>query len=123
MADYVIVGAGSAGCVLANRLCADTRCRVLLLEAGGRDRGLPIRIPAAFGKLFKTEVDWNYTTAPEPGLDGRELYWPRGKVLGGCSSINAQMWVRGHGLDYDGWAASGAKGWAYADLTILRSLL
>jgi choline dehydrogenase len=116
MADYVIVGAGSAGCVLANRLSADTRSRVTLLEAGGSDRRLEIRIPAAFGKLFKTDVDWNYTTEPEPGLDGRELYWPRGKVLGGCSSINAQMWVRGHALDYDGWAASGAKGWAYADV-------
>ena len=116
MADYVIVGAGSAGCVLANRLSAQSGCRVVLLEAGGRDRKLEIRIPAAFGKLFKTELDWNYTTAPEPALDGRELYWPRGKVLGGCSSINAQMWVRGHALDYDGWAAGGAKGWAYADV-------
>jgi choline dehydrogenase len=116
VADYVIVGAGSAGCVLAHRLSADRRCRVVVLEAGGRDRKLEIRIPAAFGKLFRTALDWNYTTAPEPALEYRELYWPRGKVVGGCSSVNAQMWVRGHALDFDGWAAAGAKGWAYGDI-------
>jgi choline dehydrogenase len=116
VADYVIVGAGSAGCVLANRLSADPACRVTLLEAGGPDTKLAVRIPAAFGKLFRTAADWNYATAPEPELDGRALYWPRGKLIGGCSSINAQMWVRGHSLDYDAWAAAGNKGWSYADL-------
>ena len=116
MADYVIVGAGSAGCVLANRLSADPSCQVVLLEAGGDDAQLAVRIPAAFGKLFRTAADWNYRTAAETGLDGRELYWPRGKLLGGSSSINAQMWVRGHPADYDGWAAAGNEGWGFADV-------
>src|SRR4051794_1397461 len=94
--DYVIVGAGSAGCVLANRLSADGRSRVLLLEAGGSDRKLEVRMPAGFGKRFKAARDWSYSTVPQAGLGGRELFWPRGKMLGGSSSMNAQMWVRGH---------------------------
>ncbi|WP_248958841.1 GMC family oxidoreductase [Sphaerisporangium perillae] len=111
--DYVIVGAGSAGCVLANRLSADPSVRVALLEAGGADRKLEIRVPAAFSKLFKTRYDWNYTTAKQTEMSGRELYWPRGKTLGGSSSINAQMWVRGHRADYDGW---NLPGWSYDEV-------
>lgn len=115
-ADYVIVGAGSAGCVLAARLSADPAVTVLLLEAGGPDRHPWIHVPAAFSRLFRTRYDWNYTTERVPGLGGRQLYWPRGKVLGGSSSLNAQIYVRGHRLDYDGWAARGNPGWAFADV-------
>jgi choline dehydrogenase len=115
MHDYVIVGAGSAGCVLAARLSEDPSIRVLLLEAGGEDRKREIHVPAAFGKLFQTEVDWNYRTEPQPHLAGRSLYWPRGKVLGGSSSLNAQMWVRGNPTDYDEWARLGNPGWSYRD--------
>jgi len=93
--DYVVVGAGSAGCVLASRLSEDPAVRVLLLEAGGPDRRLEIRIPAAFAKLFRTACDWAYETEPEPGCAGRRLYWPRGKTLGGSSAINAMIYVRG----------------------------
>ena len=113
MHDYVIVGAGSAGCVLAARLSEDPSVSVLLLEAGGRDRKREIRIPAAFSKLYRSEVDWDYATTPQEGLDGRAVYVPRGKVLGGCSSINAQMVIRGRRADYDGWAAAGAEGWSW----------
>jgi choline dehydrogenase len=111
--DYVIVGAGSAGCVLANRLSADPTVRVALVEAGGRDRKQEIRIPAAFSKLFRTPLDWAFETVPQANLAQRPLYWPRGKMLGGSSSINAMMWVRGHKADYDGW---GVPGWSYADV-------
>jgi choline dehydrogenase len=115
--DYVIVGAGSAGCVLANRLSESQDTRVLLLEAGPTDEKMEVKIPAAFGKLFKTSRDWNYSTAPEPRLEHRSLYWPRGKMLGGSSSLNAQMHVRGNALDYDNWSrGSGATGWSFADV-------
>ena len=113
--QYVIVGAGSAGCVLANRLSADPACRVALLEAGGPDRKREIRIPAAFTRLFLTEYDWNFRTTKQPQLADRELYWPRGKTLGGSSSINAQAWTRGHRADYDGWAQS-CPGWSYDEV-------
>jgi len=116
MYDYVIVGAGSAGCVLANRLSADPSTRVLLLEAGGRDRSPNIKIPAAFPKQFHTKLDWDYNTEPEPHVDGRSLYIPRGKSLGGSSSMNAMLYVRGRPLDYDLWASQGAHGWGYADV-------
>jgi choline dehydrogenase len=116
MFDHVIVGAGSAGCVLASRLSADPNRSVLLLEAGGQDRSREIGIPAAFSKLFHTPFDWNYRTVPQPGLDGRELYWPRGRVVGGSSSINAMMWVRGVPADYDAWEAAGNDGWAYEEV-------
>jgi choline dehydrogenase len=111
--DYVIVGAGSAGCVLANRLSEDPSASVLLLEAGGRDRSLNIKIPAAFAKQFHTRLDWDYATEPEPGVDLRSLYVPRGKSLGGSSSMNAMLYVRGRPLDYDAWEAQGATGWGF----------
>ncbi len=114
--DYIIVGAGSAGCVLANRLSADPQVRVLLVEAGGRDRSPNIKIPAAFAKQFHTKLDWDFATEPEPHVDGRSLYIPRGKTLGGSSSMNAMLYVRGRPLDYDAWAAQGAPGWAYRDV-------
>jgi choline dehydrogenase len=116
MYDYVIVGAGSAGCVLANRLSEDPTVRVLLLEAGGSDRSLKIKIPAAFPQQFHTKLDWDFATEPEPHVDGRSLYVPRGKAIGGSSSMNAMLYVRGRPLDYDGWAAQGAPGWAYEDV-------
>ncbi|MFG1705984.1 GMC family oxidoreductase [Nonomuraea sp. M3C6] len=111
--DYVIVGAGSAGCVLANRLSADPGVSVALVEAGGQDDKLEIRMPAGFAKLFKTDYDWNYATAKQSEMSGRELYWPRGRVIGGSSSLNAQMWVRGGQRDYDQW---GIPGWSYDEV-------
>ena len=113
MPDYVIVGAGSAGCVLAYRLSADPAVEVLLLEAGGTDRSPNVKIPAAFPKQFHTKLDWDYATEPEPDVDGRRLYVPRGKSVGGSSSMNAMLYVRGSPLDYDGWEAQGAPGWGY----------
>jgi choline dehydrogenase-like flavoprotein len=115
-ADYVIVGAGSAGCVLANRLSEDPGVRVLLLEAGGPDRDPKIKIPAAFADQFETKLDWNYATEPEPHVDGRSLYIPRGKSVGGSSSMNAMLYVRGRPLDYDLWERQGAPGWGWADV-------
>ncbi|MGH3516941.1 MAG: GMC family oxidoreductase [Haloechinothrix sp.] len=113
---YVIVGAGSAGCVLANRLTEDPAIRVLLLEAGGDDDADEVRIPAAFSSLFKTKRDWNYETVPQKQL-GRSAYWPRGKMLGGCSSINAMIYIRGNRADFDGWRDNfGAAGWGYDDV-------
>src|SRR5271168_1397021 len=114
--DYIIVGAGSAGCVLAARLTEDPHTRVLLLEAGGRDTAKEVHIPAAFSKLYKTEVDWNYSTEPEPSLQNRRLYWPRGKMLGGSSSMNAMIYMRGNRLDYDYWASLGNSGWGFDDV-------
>jgi choline dehydrogenase len=116
MYDYIIVGAGSAGCVLANRLSEDPSTRVLLLEAGGRDRSLKIKIPAAFPQQFHTKFDWDFATEPEPHVDGRSLFVPRGKALGGSSSMNAMLYVRGRPLDYDSWEAQGAPGWGYGDV-------
>jgi choline dehydrogenase len=114
--DYIVVGAGSAGCVLANRLTEDPSVRVLVLEAGGSDRSLNIKIPAAFPKQFHTKLDWDFATEPEPHVDDRRLFIPRGKALGGSSSMNAMLYVRGRPLDYDGWEAQGAPGWGYADV-------
>jgi choline dehydrogenase-like flavoprotein len=115
--DYVIVGAGSAGCVLANRLSADGKNSVLLLEAGPRDSNIWIHIPLGYGKLFKTKsVNWMYQTEPEPGLDGRSIFQPRGKVLGGSSSINGLLYVRGQHEDYDRWRQHGNSGWGYDDV-------
>src|SRR3954454_1780044 len=114
--DYVIVGAGSAGCALANRLSADPSVKVLLLEAGGSDRNHNIRIPVGFAKQFRTDLDWGYSSEPEPNLIGRSMYLPRGRSLGGSSSMNAMIYLRGHRTDFDGWAANGAPGWSYADV-------
>ena len=112
MYDYIIIGAGSAGCVLANRLSEDPTLRVLLLEAGPRDWHPFIHMPAGLAKLVGQKgINWNYDTAPEPQLNQRRLWWPRGKVLGGSSSINAMCYIRGVPRDYDEWAAGGAQGW------------
>jgi len=116
MYDYIVVGAGSAGCVVAARLSENPRTRVLLVEAGKADAKQEIRIPAAFSKLFHTECDWDYRTEPEPATANRPRYWPRGKVLGGSSSMNAMMYVRGHRSDYDRWRQAGNAGWSYDDL-------
>jgi choline dehydrogenase len=113
--DYVIVGAGSAGCVLAYRLSVNPAIRVALVEAGPRDRSPNIKIPPAFPKLFHTKYDWDLNTTSQPELKARELYWPRGRTLGGSSSLNAQMWVRGAAVDYDGWGAA-AHGWSFEDV-------
>ena len=116
MADYVIVGAGSAGCVLANRLTEDPSVSVVVLEAGGPDRSLNIKIPAAFAEQFHTKLDWDYHTEPEPYVNHRRLYCPRGKSLGGSSSMNAMLYVRGRPLDYDLWEEQGADGWGWASV-------
>ena len=116
MVDYIIVGAGSAGCVLASRLSEDPHTRVILIEAGGADTKREIRIPLAWLKLFKSEVDWDYTTTPQAALGGRRIYWPRGKTLGGCSSTNAMIAIPGHRADYDGWADLGNEGWSFEQL-------
>ena len=112
----MIVGAGSAGCVLAARLTEDPSTRVLLLEAGGRGVHPNIAIPAAFAKQFKTKLDWDYSTEPEPACENRSLYIPRGKGLGGSSSMNAMLYVRGRPLDYDLWESEGASGWSWNDV-------
>lgn len=115
--DYVIVGAGSAGCVLANRLSADGKNSVLLLEAGPRDTNLWIHVPLGYGRLFKEKtVNWMYQTEPEPGLDGRSVFQPRGKVLGGSSSINGLLYIRGQHEDYDRWRQHGNHGWGFDDV-------
>jgi choline dehydrogenase len=115
--DYIIVGAGSAGCVLANRLTADGKHSVLLLEAGPEDTHLWIHIPLGYGRLFKEKaVNWMYQTEPEPGLNGRNVFQPRGKVLGGSSSINGLLYVRGQHEDYDRWRQRGNLGWGYDDV-------
>lgn len=115
--DYIVVGAGSAGCVLANRLSADGTTRVALLEAGGRDTNPWIHVPVGYFKtIHNPATDWCYVTEPDPGLDGRALKWPRGKVLGGSSSINGLLYVRGQREDYDRWAELGCSGWSYDDV-------
>ena len=109
-----MVGAGSAGCAVAGRLSEDPSLRVLLLEAGGSDRLLEVQIPAALYKVWRTRRDWNYTTEPQPGLGGRRLFWPRGKLIGGSSSINAMIYIRGARADYDEWARlTGDPSWSY----------
>jgi choline dehydrogenase-like flavoprotein len=113
-ADYVVVGTGSAGSVLANRLSEDPSVSVVVVEAGPRDKDRFIHIPAGFSKLLRSDVDWDYLTEPQKELDGREIYWPRGRVLGGSSSMNAMMWVRGFPADYDEWAEHAGEQWNYA---------
>lgn len=114
--DYIVIGAGSAGAVVAGRLSEDPGVRVLLVEAGGSGRHLNVQIPAAFPKQFKTAHDWEFYTEPEPHLNGRTIYHPRGKMLGGCSGQNAMIYIRGNRYDYDSWAKNGAAGWSYDEV-------
>src|SRR5262245_59659281 len=115
--DYIIVGAGSAGCVLAARLSENADARILLLVAAPADRSWAIDMPSGLGRLLADDrFNWAYTSEPEPYLDNRRLSHPRGRVLGGSSSINGMMYVRGHARDYDRWAQSGCRGWSYADV-------
>lgn len=112
--DYIIVGAGSAGCVLAERLSANGRHRVLVIEAGGTDRRFYVNLPLGYGKLFHDPaVNWLYQTEPDPGLAGNRDHWPRGKILGGSSAINAMVWIRGHRSDYDDWEAIAGPDWSW----------
>jgi choline dehydrogenase len=112
-ADYVVVGTGSAGSVLAERVSADPRNRVVVLEAGGKDTDRRIRMPVTWTQLFRSPIDWDYLTEPQPELNGRRIYWPRGKTLGGSSSMNAMLWVRGFAADYDEWAEHAGEQWSF----------
>jgi len=114
--DYIIIGAGSAGCVLANRLSKNGKYQVLLLEAGGPDTNFNIHIPGAYTKVHKSKDDWGFWTEPQENILNRKIYLPRGKTLGGCSSTNAMAYVRGNRADYDGWAAMGNKGWSFEEV-------
>ena len=116
MYDYVIVGAGSAGCVLASRLTEDPDVSVLLIEAGPPDTSENIHVPAAFAQLFHSQLDWDYSTGPEPFADRRRVHLPRGRTLGGSSSINWMVYIRGHRADYDEWRDAGCEGWGYEEL-------
>jgi choline dehydrogenase len=114
--DYIVIGAGSGGCAVAARLSEDPAASVLLVEAGGSNRKLEVKAPLAFAKQFHTKLDWDYWTEPEPNLYGRRIFEPRGKMLGGSSSMNAMIYIRGNRLDYDAWAEGGATGWSYDDV-------
>jgi choline dehydrogenase len=122
--DYVIVGAGSAGCVLAEALSRDGKSTVAIIEAGGSDRRFFVQMPLGYGKTFyDRSINWNYDAEPDPGLNGQRDYWPRGKILGGSGSLNALVWIRGDARDYDGWAEEGNPGWAWRDvLPIFKAL-
>lgn len=112
--DYIVVGAGAAGCVVASRLSEDPRCRVLLLEAGGRDWNPLIHVPIGFTKLTTPDVNWGYSTVPQPEMNNREMWYPQGRTLGGSTAINAMIYIRGHRADYDDWEQMGNAGWGYA---------
>ncbi len=115
--DFVIVGSGSAGSVLADKLSASGRFSVLVLEAGGSDRRFYVQMPLGYGKtFFDPAVNWNYRTEPDPGLAGNADHWPRGKLLGGSSSINAMVWIRGAREDFDAWRDAGNPGWGFGDV-------
>src|ERR1700733_6972334 len=114
--DYIIVGSGSAGSVLANRLSAKPEIKVLLLEAGGSDNSLYVRMPAGIASLKGPRFGWEYETAPQAAMKGRRMYWPRGRLLGGSSSVNAMVYMRGQAADYDHWRQLGNAGWSYADV-------
>jgi choline dehydrogenase-like flavoprotein len=114
--DYIIVGAGSAGCVLAARLSQDPNVRVALVEAGGSDDATEICMPVAFPQLFKTRYDWDFTSEPETGFGDRRVYLPRGKTIGGSSAMNAMIYIRGNATDFDGWTDEGANGWSYKEM-------
>ena len=116
-ADFVVVGAGSAGCAVAARLSEDPATPVVLLEAGGEDKNRWIHIPLGFGKTFADpSVNWCYETEPDPGANGRRVFWPRGKVLGGSSSINGMVYIRGQAEDFDHWRQLGNTGWSFEDV-------
>ena len=115
--DYIIIGAGSAGCVLADRLTKSGKHRVTVLEAGGTDRRFFVQMPLGYGKLFyDPAVNWMYQAEPDPGLNGQRDHIPRGRLLGGSSSINAMVWIRGHRQDYDDWKAAGNAGWGWDEV-------
>ena len=115
--DFIVVGAGSAGCVLANRLSRDPKNRVLVIEAGGRDNWIWFHIPVGYlYAIGNPRADWMFRTAPEPNLGGRSIAYPRGRVVGGCSAINAMIYMRGQAADYDGWRQLGLAGWGWEDV-------
>ena len=114
--DYIVVGAGAAGCAVANRLSEDPEVTVAILEAGGKDSNPLIHMPAGFTKLTSDDVNWGFKTVPQPQVNNREMHYPQGRTLGGSTSINAMIYIRGHRSDYDEWRDLGNEGWGYDDV-------